>query len=86
MIYEPSGCFLIDSYVIVDPAGATHEWLSVNGKDIIIESRDQSLVTSSPFTLSITTRLSNDDLIGQHEFKVSFESPCFVSKDNLVNL
>ena len=78
VIYEPSICFTFDAYEVVDIAGLTPEWLTVSGKDIIIESRDQSLVTSSPFTLSITTKLSNNDLIQQHNFDVIFVDSCLV--------
>ena len=68
MIYEPSICFTFDAYEVVDIAGLTPEWLTVSGKDIIIESQDRSLIESSPFTLSIALRVSNSQLIEQHNF------------------
>ena len=68
VIYEPRSCFTFDAYEVVDIAGLTPEWLSVSGKDIIIESQDRSLIESSPFTLSIALRVSNSQLIEQHNF------------------
>ena len=69
----PRACFTVSTYEVVDvTSGLTPPWITIYGTEVEIFSKETDLIALSPFTLRITTRLSNDDLIGQHEFNVSF--------------
>ena len=69
----PRACFTVSTYEVVDvTTGLIPPWISIDGTDVAIYSKETDLIALSPFALSITTRLSNDNLIGQHEFNVIF--------------